>query len=360
MKKFLALALVVAMALSCVSAVAEGNALVSWYTFGDVYLSSVREALDAAFAAKGIAVTDKDSNGVQQTQTDDVNTAVTTGTNALVINLVDSNATQTAANLLQVGIDNDLPVVFFNRAVGDQDAAGALLTTYDKTVFVGTNFDEAGKMQGTMVGQYVIDHYDEIDLNGDGVITYVMFKGDMANQEAIYRTMYGVQYANIELEKAGKPALQYYDASAPTNGEEGPYLCDMNGTWSQTASNEYMTTILAQYNESNGNMVELVIANNDDMAIGAIRALEVAGYNVEGAHTIPVFGVDATDAAKAEIAAGKMTGSIKQDAVGMADAVATITANLMEGKDKFDGMNEAYSVTDGWFVAIPYSVYTGE
>ena len=98
------------------------------------------------------------------------------------------------------------------------------------------------------------------------------------------------------------------------------------------------------------------------MALGAINALTNVGYNtgVEGDKVIPVFGVDATDAAKELIAAGRMTGTIKQDAVGMADAVATITANLIAGKDKFDGLNEHYNVIDGWMVTIPYAVYTGE
>ena len=75
---------------------------------------------------------------------------------------------------------------------------------------------------------------------------------------------------------------------------------------------------------------------------------------------IPVFGVDATDAAKELIANKQMTGSIKQDAEGMADAVATITANMIEGKYKFEGLNENYEVVDGWTVNIPYSIYTGE
>ena len=76
--------------------------------------------------------------------------------------------------------------------------------------------------------------------------------------------------------------------------------------------------------------------------------------------TIPVFGVDAVDAAKAAINAGEMAGTIKQDAEGMADAVATITANLIAGKDKFEGLNENYRIVDGWFVQIPYAMYTGE
>lgn len=98
------------------------------------------------------------------------------------------------------------------------------------------------------------------------------------------------------------------------------------------------------------------------MALGAVNALQNAGYNngQEGAKTIPVFGVDATDTAKDLIASGYMTGTIKQDAIGMADAITTIAGNLMNGKDMFEGLNEAYVVEDGWKVAIPYGVYTGE
>ncbi|MGN0991078.1 MAG: galactose ABC transporter substrate-binding protein [Candidatus Ventricola sp.] len=359
MKKLIALALTLAMCMTMVCAVASAEeAVVSWYTFGDVYLTSVRTALDAAFAAKGVNVTDKDSNANQQTQTDDINTALVTGANAIVINLVESGAIGTAENLMNTVAAQGVPAVFFNRAVSTDDAeAEALFKGYDKSVFIGTKFEEAGMMQGTMIGEYVLANYDAMDLNGDGVISYVMFKGDEANQEAILRTKYGVENADAVLTAAGKPALQYYDADATTK-----YLVDMNGTWSNTASFEYMSTILAQYNEANGNMVELVICNNDDMALGAINALTNVGYNtgVEGDKVIPVFGVDATDAAKELIAAGRMIGTIKQDAEGMADAVATITANLIAGKDKFEGLNEHYNVIDGWMVTIPYAVYTGE
>ena len=75
MKKLLALVLALSMVMGIAAvASADGSALVSWYTFGDVYLTSVRTALDAAFADKGIAVTDKDSNAIQTTQTEDINT----------------------------------------------------------------------------------------------------------------------------------------------------------------------------------------------------------------------------------------------------------------------------------------------
>ena len=359
MKKILALAMALALCLTMVCGAASAeSAFVSWYTFGDVYLTSVRTALDAALAEKNLTVTDKDSNANQQTQTDDINTALVTGANAIVINMVESGAIGTAETLMNTVAAYGVPAVFFNRAVStDDNEAANLFKSYEKSAFIGTKFDEAGKMQGDMIGEYVLANYDAIDLNGDGVISYVMFKGDEANQEAILRTQYGVENADAKLTAAGKPALAYYDANATTK-----YHVDMNGTWSNTASFEYMSTILAQYNVANGNMVELVICNNDDMALGAVNALTNIGYNtgIAGDPVIPVFGVDATDAAKELIAAGRMTGTIKQDAEGMADAVATITANLIAGKDKFEGLNPAYGQVDGWMVTIPYAMYTGE
>ena len=358
MKKFLAVIMAMMLCLSMIGVAAADEAVVSWYTFGDVYLTSVRTALEEAMTAQGLSFQMKDSNANQQTQTDDINTALVTGANAIVINMVESGAIGTAETLMNTVAQYGVPAVFFNRAVSTDDAeAAALFLGYEKSAFIGTKFDEAGKMQGDMIGEFVLANYDAIDLNKDGVISYVMFKGDEANQEAILRTQYGVENADAILTAAGKPALAYYDAGATTK-----YLVDMNGTWSNTASFEYMSTILAQYNPAQGNMVEVVIANNDDMALGAVNALTNIGYNtgVAGDPVIPVFGVDATDAAKELIAAGRMTGTIKQDAVGMADAVAHITANLVAGKDKFDGLNPAYGQVDGWMVTIPYAMYTGE
>ena len=154
-------------------------------------------------------------------------------------------------------------------------------------------------MQGQMIADYLLANYDDVDLNGDGTISYVMFKGQNANPEAEYRTQYAVEDCDAALEAAGKPALTFYDAN---NADK--FLVDRNGTWSAQASNEYMTTILSEYTEANNNMVELVICNNDGMAEGAITALKTAGYNASADKAIPVFGVDATDAAKELIAAG--------------------------------------------------------
>lgn len=351
MKKLVALLL----ALTLVVSVACADVLVTWYTMGDTFLASVRTSLEAAFDAKGVKAVPHDANGVQQAQTDTVATAAMMY-QGVAINLVESSnvgAAEAVCMAMQQG--GSAPFIFFNRSLAETDDEAQALCEQFGTYYVGTQAEEAGMMEGTMVGEFLLANYDAVDLNGDGVITYVMLKGDEANQEAIYRTKYGVENADAVLTAAGKPALQYYDANASTK-----YLVDQNGTWSRVAGQEYMDAILAQYSEESGNMVELVIANNDEMAIGAIQALQAKGYNDGKGKVIPVFGVDATSDAKDMIAKGFMTGTIKQDAEGMADAVATILVNMVNGADPFEGLNETYHIVDGWRINIPYSAYTGE
>ena len=342
--------------------VSELNVGVFYYSFADTYISSVRTALDAQWDTLGIAYQDYDGNGNQTTQNEQIQTALTTGCNLLVVNLVTSGSSDAAKTIIEMA--GETPVVFFNRAVEEDGSEGSVLNAYENISFVGTDAPEAGHLQGKMIGEYVLENYDAIDLNGDGVISYAMFKGDEANVEAIYRTQYGVEDANAILTENGKPELAYFDA-ANTQG----YQVDQNGQWSAQAALDYMNTNLSQYNEANDNMIELIICNNDNMAEGCISALEAAGYNTgaEGVTTIPVFGVDATDSAKQLIAAGKMTGTVKQDAEGMAAAIASVASSVGTGSSMADAVAAAaatnadmYTVAEGiankLFVA--YAPYT--
>ena len=357
MKKVLAIVLALCMLLcmgacgasgSGASASAGGEVSVFWYTFGDVFLSSVRTALDSALETAGIVYQNYDANASQTTQTEQVQTAIAKGSSLLIVNIVDTGSNDAAQNIIEMARTANIPVIFFNRSIEQ-----SVIESYDKCIFVGTNYEEAGHMQGEMIGQYVLANYDSIDLNGDGYISYVMFKGQEGNMEAIARTQYGVEDADKVLNAGGKPSLSFYDAN---NSDK--YLVDQNGSWSAQAANDYMNTILALYNTANNNMVELVIANNDDMANGAISALQTAGFNNPATPStfIPVFGVDATDVAVDLINRGIMTGTIKQDAVGMAETIVTVAQNYMSGVDELENIDPA--ILEGtWKIAIPYGVY---
>ena len=331
---------------------------VFYYTYSDTYISSVRTALDAALTDAGIKFQNYDSNSNQTTQNEQIDTAISQGANLLIVNIVTSGSVDASQAIVDKASTAGIPVIFFNRAVESDEDEGKVLGSYDKCAFVGTDAPEAGHMQGKMIGEYVLENYDAIDLNGDGTISYAMFMGQLGNVEAIYRTQYGVEDADAALTAAGKPALEYFDAS-----NTDKYQVDQEGNWSATAANNYMNTNLAQYNEDNGNMIEIVICNNDGMAEGVITALNDKGYNLgtEDSDTIPVFGVDATDAAKQLIADGKMTGTIKQDAEGMANGIAYLAKNVGAGKDLMadtGDFNISENVSNK--IYIPYATYTGE
>ena len=387
MKKIIALALALVMMLGLVACGGNGGnagsdaatkVSVFWYDEADVYLSTVRAELDKALTAAGLEFDNQYAAKDQAKQLEQIKTAIAGGTNLLVVNVVTSGDPDIAQNILDAA--GDIPVVFFNRAIGKDGSDVTFLSEHatscfigtdvtdvtmlgkNKTAcFIGTDAPEAGHMQGKMVGDYVLANFDTLDLNGDGAISYAMFKGEEGNVEAIYRTQYGVEDADAILTAAGKPALVYFDAAAAQTWQTDP-----EGAWSAKAAKDYMDTNLVTYNEANGNMIELVICNNDGMAEGVVASLQQAGYNKEGAHVIPVFGVDATDAAKALIAEGSMIGTVKQDNVGMADAICGTVKAIAGGKAPADALaslnDERFTVAGDCAskLYVAYAPYLGE
>ena len=301
---------------------------VFYYNYADAYISTVRTAMDAELEALGVEFTNFDAQNIQANQTDQINTAITDGYNLLIVNVVENASPDAAQNVVNAAQAQNIPVIFFNR---DFDAS--VIQSYADCAFVGTDPAEAGHMQGKAIGEYLVANYDTVDLNGDGKISYVMFKGQEGNPEAEYRTQYGVEDANAVLEEAGKPALEFYD---PNNTQK--YLVDQTGAWS-----------------------ELVIANNDNMAEGAISALQSVGYNVEGGDkTIPVYGVDALASAVEKIDAGIMTGSVKQDGEAMAATIASLVTNIQNGEEIMANTDQYNVDSDSAKIRVPYSLYTAE
>ena len=333
-------------------------ASIFYYDYDDVYIGSVRNALTADLASRRITYQEYDADHDQITQNTQIDKAIGDGASILIVNIVNSGSAERTDVICQKAASAHIPLVFFNRPVEQEGYEGVILDYYDNVAFVGTDSAEAGHLQGKMVGEYLKDHYDEVDLNGDGRISYAMFKGEAANAEAIYRTTYSVEDANAILKNAGYPDLVYFD---PTSVDK--FQLDLTGSWTRDSAMSYMTTDLVHYNEENGNMIELVIANSDAMAEGAIDALQTFGYNLgtPDSTTIPVFGVDATDAGRELVAKGIMTGTIAQDAQAMADCIAKMVENANDGVDLLQGM-DSYP-RDAEFgrermIVLPYSIYS--
>ena len=345
----LALALLTTAFYGCGKGRSGADVHVFYYTYSDPYISSVRSALDKKLSDEGITYQDYDGAGSQTVQTEQIQTAITKGARLIIVNIVNTGSDDAARSIVTMAKNADIPVIFFNREVSD-----SVISSYDKSVFVGTRAEEAGILQGQMIGEYLLENYNKVDINGDGEISYILFKGEEGNNEAIYRTQYSVSEANAILAEEEKPPLKFYDASNPNK-----YLVDKNGQWSAAAANEYMVTALTSYSEGAGNMIELVICNNDNMAEGAISALAGAGYNTGGnSRTIPVFGVDATEAAQDLIKNGKMTGTIRQDATGMAQVIEMLAENVVkDGESLLEGTDELDMDENVNKIRIAYSKY---
>ena len=122
-KKLMALLLVLAMAVTMLAACGGGNAgggetkaTVFWYEESDVYLSSVRTALNKELEAAGIKYDNQFAGNDQAKQIDQIKTAIAGGTNLLIVNIVTSGAPDTAQDIIDAA--GDIPVIFFNSAIG--------------------------------------------------------------------------------------------------------------------------------------------------------------------------------------------------------------------------------------------------
>ena len=333
----------------------ELNVGVFYYNYSDAYITTVRTAMGDKLNAAGIKFQDYDGANNQATQLDQINTAITNGANMLVVNIVETSSPDAAQQACDAAKNAGIPIVFFNREVANE-----VVNSYENCAFVGTDAPEAGHMQGEMIGDFLLANYEATDLNGDGTISYVMFKGQEGNAEAEYRTQFAVEDANLKLTEAGKPELSFYNA-----GNADKYLVDQAGAWSSQAATDYMTTILAEYSEANGNMVELIIANNDGMAEGAVAALQAAGYNLgnddDGNPTstvIPVYGVDAMDSAVQKIENGQMTGTVKQDGDGMAETIVSLVKNISDGAALMDNTSSLNVDSGVAKIRVPYAKVT--
>mgnify|MGYP000731901524 CR=1 FL=1 len=150
------------------------------------------------------------------------------------------------------------------------------------------------------------DFYWWSDINGDGVVSYVMIEGDPENIDAQYRTEYSIK----ALTDAGKEVECLYE-----------YL----DNWDQTTAQQDVANALAQYGEK----IEVVFCNNDAMALGALQSLQQAGRTV--GKDVYLVGVDALSEAVQNVVDGNMTGTVLNDDVGQATAAAAATKLYVEG-----------------------------
>lgn len=298
------------------------------YRQDDAYIGLVTKAIQEALA-NDATVEVLYAEDDQMLQNEQIVALIKKNVSGFALNIADPQAAATAVDTIKKA---GIPVVFFNR---EPDLAS--IKSYGKTRFVGTNTFDAGIMQGDIIKE-LWDRRPEYDKNKDGKCQYIMIQANLDNPEAVARTEYSVKQA-----RANGIAMQQVGETL---------LCN----WDEKLAHEAMRLLFPLHEDR----VELIIANNDTMALGAIKALNEFGYNLEGgdpAKFIPVVGVDAVPQAIAAIKKGVMSATVVQDSSAMGKTVAAMIRNAIDGKDFREGVPYPWDES-GIAVRIPYSRYS--
>lgn len=266
-----------------------------------------------------VTVTIRDAAGQQRTQDDQVEELIDAGCNVLCVNLVDRS---NPSEIIDMARENDVPVIFFNR----EPVAGDMMQ-WDRLYYVGADAWQSGMIQGQLAAE-VIKETPRIDRNKDGKIQYVILEGEPGHQDAIIRTENAVDTLKnygIQLEKLS---------------------CGI-ANWNRAQAQNRMAQMIGQHQHN----IELVLANNDDMALGAIDAYQKSNFT-ESAFPV-FFGIDGTDVGLAAVADETLSGTVYNDKEGQAKAMAKLAAALVsnKGMEKIEFKKEKY-------IYLPYARVT--
>ena len=277
-------------ALMGTSAMSQGIG-VSMALFDDNFLTVLRNGIQSHADANGVAVQIEDAQNDVAKQLDQINNFIASGVTAIVVNPVDTSATQAMSDAAAAA---NIPLVYVNRQPINVD------TMPDNQAFVASNEVDSGTLE-------TIEVCAQLKAAGkDNANVYIMM-GELSNQAAVQRT------ADIhDVMAAGKCAVTLN------------IIDEQTANWSRDQAQTMMTNWL-----STGTAFDAVIANNDEMAIGAIQAMKAAGIDMA---TVVVGGVDATQDALAAMQAGDLDVTVFQNAAGQGQGALDAAVALSKGE----------------------------
>ena len=276
-------------ALMSTSAMA-GEIGVSMALFDDNFLTVLRNGIQSYADEKGQVVQIQDAKNDVAAQLDQINNFIASGVSAIIVNPVDTSATQAMSD---AAAKAGIPLVFVNRQPINVD------TLPDNQAFVASNEVDSGTLE-------TIEVCAQLKAMGkDPANVYVMM-GELSNQAAVQRT------ADIhDVMAAGKCAVTMN------------IIDEQTANWNRDQAQSMMTNWL-----STGTAFDAVISNNDEMAIGAIQAMKAGGIDMA---TVVVGGVDATQDALAAMQAGDLDVTVFQDAAGQGSGALDAAMALAAG-----------------------------
>ena len=302
---------------------------VSLYLQEDTFISTVVQNLEQLARTREEALGVKlnlniaDARSSQASQNEQVDRFLQQGCDVICVNLVDRTAAAVIVDKAQAA---GVPIIFFNRQPVEED-----LDRWDQAYYVGSKADRAGILQGQIVLEAWEKDPAALDRSGDGILQYVMLEGELGHQDALLRTEYCVKTLT-----AGGAAVEKLDSD--------------NADWIRGQA----TLQMQQWLETFGDRIEVVFANNDDMALGAIDACLDAGMTE--AELPFIVGVDATPPALEAVAAGTLKGTVQNDAAGQAEGILDLCCALAAGADPAS----AVELEDGKYLWLEYTAVTQE
>ncbi len=312
MKKLIALALAIVMVFGLVACGAGDGGVktykvgVAIYQYNDNFMTLYRQEIESYFKSLETdtvkyEISMVDGKNDMGEQTAQIETFITQQMDVIILNLVQ---TSSAEVLIDKVVAADIPLVLINREpLGETDESYPGIVNNDKVCYVGAD----ARQSGTFQGEIVRDLPDQGDINGDGVVKYVMIQGDPENPDAQYRTEYSIK----ALTDAGIAVEE---------------LVNQVGNWDQTKGQEIAASALTQYGEE----IDVIFCNNDGMALGAAAAIEAAGRKV--GEDIYLLGVDALDECVEKIKNGTMTGTVLNDHIGQSHKAVDVAIQALNGE----------------------------
>ncbi len=299
---------------------------ISLYRGDDTFINNIRSILEDKAKEyeleKGIKVTldIQDAKGSQNTQNTQVERFISLDCDVLCINLVDR---MDASVIIDQAMTAKVPVIFFNRQPVEED-----MNRWDQLYYVGVDAKETAILQGQMVVDLYKEKPEMVDLNGDGVVRYVMLEGETSHQDSLIRTEWSVKTLK--------------DGRVPIEKITGGIA-----NWERSQASAMMEQWLAAYPDT----IELVISNNDDMALGAIDAMERA--QVTG---VNVIGIDGTTPGLEALENGKLLGTVSANKELYASAIVELAASCALGQET----PAEYPLTDGNYYWTPQEILIHE
>lgn len=274
------------------SAMAE-NIGVSMALFDDNFLTVLRNGMiEQAESMDGVDIQVEDAQNDVARQLDQINNFIASGVDAIIVNPVDTSATQAMSDAAEQG---GVPLVFVNRQPVNVD------TLPDNQAFVASDERESGTLETIAI-------CDQLAAAGKNPAKVYIMMGELSNQAAVVRTQ------DIDdVMASGDCAVELQEIDRQT------------ANWSRDEAQDLMTNWL-----STGEPFDALIANNDEMAIGAIQAMKAANISMDD---VVIGGIDATQDALLAMAAGELDVSVFQDAAGQGAGALDAALRLANGED---------------------------